>query len=598
MTDAEWKICEGKIQTSWAKLVDPTCPLPEYPRPQLVREIWQNLNGLWDYSITNEEDEIPAIGQGKILVPFPVESALSGVGKPLLPEEELWYRRTLTIPTDWQNKRILLHFGAVDWLTQVWFNGQLIGEHQGGYDPFTCDLSNSEWFDGENELIVCVRDPSNEGYQERGKQTLKPGFVFYTAVSGIWQTVWLEPVPEVYIRDIKLTPRVGPAQLEVQVEVSDHTPGMQVQVQILEGQSLVCEGQGNSGEKIILSPDTVRLWSPEDPYLYDLKIKLIQDGQVVDEVRSYCGFREISLQKDEQGIPRILLNGQEIFQYGPLDQGYWPDGLYTAPTDEALCFDIEFCKSLGMNMIRKHIKVEPARWYYHCDRLGMLVWQDMPCGGKVPHTLVLGMGFLLNLKIRDDRHLQWFGRQDAQVRENFRQELEAMMDNLHNHPSIVVWVPFNESWGQFNAKEIGDWVKSKDNTRLVDAASGWFDQGNGDIYSIHKYVGPSMPPLEDDRAVALSEFGGLGLKIDGHLWQEEKLFAYRMVKSNEELTTWYLKMMEKLLVLKRKGLVAAIYTEICDVEYEINGYLTYDREVMKMDKELIQAAHLQLITAK
>jgi beta-galactosidase/beta-glucuronidase len=598
MREPEWKICEGKIQTRWAKQVDPTCPLPEYPRPQMVRDEWKNLNGLWDYAITNEEDDLPAYGKGKILVPFPVESALSGVGKALLPDEELWYRRTFTIPADWMNKRILLHFGAVDWFTQVWLNGELLGEHQGGYDPFTFELSGPVWFDGDNELIVCVRDPSNKGRQERGKQTLTPGFVFYTAVSGIWQTVWLEAVPEVFIRDIKLTPSVEPAQLEVQVDVSDAAADERVQVQIWEGQNKVGEVEGSPGEKIILSPESVRLWSPEDPYLYDLKIKLLQDSQVVDEVGSYCGFREIKLQKDNQGVPRILLNGQQIFQFGPLDQGYWPDGLYTAPTDEALRFDIEFCKSLGMNMIRKHIKVEPARWYYHCDRLGMLVWQDMPCGGKVPHTLVLGMGFLLGLKIRDDRHLHWFGRQDAQVRENFRRELKAMMTKLHNHPSIVIWVPFNESWGQFNAKEIGDWVKTKDPSRLVDPASGWFDQGNGDIYSIHKYVGPSMPRVEDERAVALSEFGGLGLKVEGHLWQEEKLFAYRMVKSEEDLTDWYQKMMQKLLVLKQKGLVAAIYTELCDVEYEINGYLTYDREVMKMDKKLIQAAHLRIIAAK
>jgi beta-galactosidase/beta-glucuronidase len=598
MNHKEWSPVPGKIQTRWASDVNPDCPLPEYPRPQMTRDLWLNLNGLWEYAILSGDDIEPQHYQGYILVPFAVESALSGVGKPLQPDQHLWYRRSFLIPDDWKNQRVLLHFGAVDWRAKVWCNGQYVGEHQGGYDPFSFELTTYLRYGTENELVVCVYDPTSQGRQERGKQTLQPGFVFYTAVSGIWQTVWLEPLPQIFIKEIKLTPHIDPTTLDVQVSLSEVVEDYYVEIQIFEDDSLLAETVGEPGEKINLAAPEAHLWSPEKPTLYDLQINLLKGSKVIDTVGSYCGFREITIKKDNQCVPRIFLNGRQIFQYGPLDQGYWPDGLYTPPTDEALCYDIEFCKSLGMNMIRKHIKVEPARWYYHCDRLGMLVWQDMPCGGKVPHTLVLGMGFLLNLKIRDDRRYHWFGREEQQIRENFKIELKTMLDTLHNHPSIVVWVPFNESWGQFNAKEIGNWVKAYDSIRLMDVASGWFDQSNGDIYSIHKYVGPAMPKVEKERAVALSEFGGIGLKVDDHLWQEEKLFAYRMVKSKEELTSWYLKLIDKLIRLKEKGLVAAIYTEICDVEYEINGYLTYDREVMKMDREAIKDAHAKLITSE
>jgi beta-galactosidase/beta-glucuronidase len=594
MSQSTWTPVPGRIQTRWAKDVNPRSPLPEYPRPQMSRQDWMNLNGLWDYAILPLDDE-PDQYQGQILVPFAIESSLSGVGKPLQPNEHLWYHKTFELPIEWKPRRVVLHFGAVDWQTDVWCNGQHLGQHQGSYDPFSFEITKFLRDGAENELVVKVHDPTSAGRQERGKQTLTPGFVFYTAVSGIWQTVWLEPLPEVFIQEIHMTPFIEPARLEIQVSLSDQLPEHELQVQLKEADKVITEVSGSSGQKLILAVPDAHLWSPDDPFLYDLKINLSVKNQLIDSVKSYCGLREISLVQDENGIPRIHLNHKPIFQYGPLDQGYWPDGLYTAPTDKALRYDIIFSKSLGMNMLRKHIKVEPARWYYHCDQLGMLVWQDMPCGGKVPHTLILGMGFLLNLKIRDDRRYHWFGREDAGVRQQFRHELQAMMKNLHNYPSLVVWVPFNESWGQFNAREIGDWVKHSDPSRLVDVASGWFDQGNGDIYSIHKYVGPGMPPIEKERAVALSEFGGLGLKVEGHLWQEEKLFAYRMVKSSAELTKRYLKLMEKLLTLKEKGLVAAIYTELCDVEYEINGYLTYDREVVKVDRDQIEAAHSRLI---
>ena len=388
MRAANWEPITGRIQTRWAKDVDPICPLPEYPRPQMTRPEWINLNGLWDYAILPAHQKFPDHYQGQILVPFPVESSLSGVGKPLHPDETLWYHRNFDLPVEWKHQRVTLHFGAVDWQTDVWCNGQHLGQHQGGYDPFSFELTTFLRYGAENELVVKVYDPTSEGRQERGKQTLKPGFVFYTAVSGIWQTVWLEPLPEVFIQNIELTPSIEPTCLAIKVLLSDDYSEGKIQVLIKDGGSTLQQVISIFPEEIIIEIPEAHLWSTDDPYLYNLEISLLQNDIVVDSIGSYCGIREIRMKQDGKGIPRIYINRNQLFQYGPLDQGYWPDGLYTAPTDEALRFDIEFCKSLGMNMIRKHIKVEPARWYYHCDRLGMLVWQDMPCGGKVPHTLV------------------------------------------------------------------------------------------------------------------------------------------------------------------------------------------------------------------
>jgi beta-galactosidase/beta-glucuronidase len=593
---SNWQPIPGKIQTRWAQQVNPACPLPEYPRPQMRRPVWLNLNGLWDYAIQPRADETMQPAQGQILVPFAVESALSGVCKPLLPEQRLWYRRSFNIPANWKKQRVLLHFGAVDWHCELWCNGVWAGEHRGGYDPFTVELTTSLRFGAENELVVAVWDPSDSARQEHGKQTLNPDKIFYSAISGIWQTVWLEVVPNNYIERLYLTTDIDSGLLRVQVDLCDGQGLPQtcsLKIVVKDGQAAFTTQSTHPLVEITLT--NPRLWWPHDPFLYDLEVSLLDGETVLDCVESYFGMRQVTLEKDPNGIPRICINHDPVFQYGPLDQGYWPDGLYTAPTEEALIHDIQFCKDLGMNMIRKHIKVEPARWYYHCDRLGMLVWQDMPNGGKLPHTLVLGMGFILNLKLRDDHNYPRFGREDPAVRENYRRELKAMINNLSNHPCIVVWVPFNESWGQFDARSVTAWLKAYDPTRLVDSASGWFDQNCGDIYSVHKYVGPGMPKPERNRAIALSEFGGIGLNEPGHTWVTEKLFAYRMVKSREELTAWYLRLIEKLEKLKQRGLSAAIYTETCDVEFEVNGYLTYDREIMKMDADAIKAAHKRLI---
>ncbi len=596
MTD--WQPVEGRIKTRWAKDVDANCPLPEYPRPQLVRSEWLNLNGLWAYAIRPKEVEKDAVGDfdGQILVPFAIESALSGVGKALLPDQRLWYRRSFHVPEEWHEQNLLLHFGAVDWETTIWVNGQCLGTHQGGYDPFYFDITHFVNLHSENEIIVAVWDPTSEGFQERGKQTLQPGFVFYSAVSGIWQTVWLEGVAETWIKRLYISSDIDEGTVYIQSDNQGDNEDVRLRVMVLEGEELIAQGEVSTDQKLELKIEDARLWSPNDPFLYNLQVELVRGRQVLDSVQSYFALRQICMKPDPQGVMRMYLNHLPLFQYGVLDQGYWPDGLYTAPSDEALCFDIQFCKDLGMNLIRKHIKVEPARWYYHCDRLGMLVWQDMPCGGVVPKWPVLAMGFVFGIQLKDDRGYQRFGRQDADSRENYRRELKAMLDALDHFPSIIIWVPFNESWGQFDSRAIAEWVQAYDPTRLVDAASGWFDQGGGDIYSIHKYVGPKKPANEKSRVVALTEFGGIGLRVDGHLWQEEKLFAYKTVKTPEKLTDWYLSLMEKLELLRDEGLVAAIYTELTDVEYEINGFLTYDREVMKMDSDRVKQAHRRLIS--
>lgn len=588
-----------KLKTRWADSISRDLPWPEYPRPQMTRPEWHNLNGLWDYAITGMDQQQPEEYEGQILVPFPIESSLSGVEKPLLPDQCLWYRRQFEITAEWQGQRICLHFGAVDWHCQVWCNGNFVGEHSGGYVPFSFDITDFLDKGGENELLVAVDDPTDEGLHERGKQTLRPRGIFYTAVSGIWQTVWIEPVPQVYIEGIKLTPAIDPPSLQVEVTLSKSLPEGRVEVTCIEDGKTLAQAEGPCGQTLAFDVPDAELWSPENPHLYDLQVRVATGGVVLDQVGSYCGFREVSLQTDDQGIMRIFLNNDPYFQYGPLDQGYWPDGLYTAPTDEALIFDIEYCKSLGLNMIRKHVKVEQARWYYHCDQLGMLVWQDMPNGGKLPGNFTgIFLGYLLGINLRDGKgQYARTAREDAEKRALFKTELESMLKYLHNHPSIIVWVPFNEAWGQFDAAEIGDWVKTLDPSRLVDAASGWYDQKSGDIHSIHKYVGPAMPRLEDGRAIALSEFGGVGLDVEGHVWMD-KTFCYREVATREALLKGYLSQIEKLIAMKHKGLSAAIYTEICDVEREINGYLTYDRQVQKLDREVLREVHQRLLSAE
>ncbi len=581
------------MRTPW----DPATPipLPEYPRPQMTRPGWVNLNGLWDYVIQPKEQSAPNTFDGKILVPYCVESELSGVQKPLLPSQRLWYRRTFPLPVGvGMRERVLLHFGAVDDECIVWVNGKHAGKHRGGYLPFTFDITDF-LVDGENELIVSVWDPTDAGLQQRGKQVLNPKGIWYTAISGIWQTVWLEVVPEVSIESLKLTPDLDSKSLTVEVKVRGDGNGLSVVAEISSSGEKISSVSGQATGRLRGEVPHPRVWAPDDPYLYDLKIQLIRDDQVVDEVGSYFAMRTFGLVKDAKGHQRFALNGQPLFLYGPLDQGYFPDGLYTPPSEEAMLFDVEYTKRIGCNMIRKHIKVEPLRWYYACDRLGMIVLQDMPNGGLIDGEVVAPLALLFGFHRNDTHRLSRFGRDGAENRSRYRSELQGMIDHLHNAACVAVWVPFNESWGQFQSADVAKWVKEYDPARLVDHASGWFDQGAGDFQSKHIYFKKLKRLKPDKRAFMISEFGGYSLKVAGYLWDESKKFGYRFYETSEALTDAYLSLLEKeLKPLIAQGLTAAVYTQTTDVEIEINGYLTYDRKVEKMDAEKIKQAHAEL----
>lgn len=585
----------NSMRTPWSPASP--IPLPEYPRPQMTRPNWVNLNGKWDYAIQPKENPAPQKFDGEILVPYAVESLLSGVQKLLLPEQRLWYRRNFSTPAFNKTDRVLLHFGAVDYECQVWVNGKDIGSHRGGYLPFTFDITDALKQD-ENEIIVSVWDPTDTGLQQRGKQVLNPKGIWYTPISGIWQTVWLEVVPEVSIASLKLTPDLDAEALTVKVTLRGAAEGIRVVAETSHsGEKIVLVGEQAQGAVRIAIPNP-RAWSPSDPYLYDLRVQLVRDGQVLDEVGSYFAMRKFGLMKDAQGHLRFALNNKPLFLYGPLDQGYFPDGLYTPPSEEAMLFDIEYTKQIGCNMIRKHIKVEPLRWYYHCDRLGMIVWQDMPNGGLIDGEVIAPLALLFGFHRNDTRRLHRFGRAEKYNRVEYRAELQGMIDHLYNAACIAVWVPFNESWGQFYSVNAANWTKAYDPTRLVDHASGWFDQGGGDFQSRHVYFKKLKRPAPDTRAFVISEFGGYSLKIPDHVWDANKKFGYRHYSSNAELTDAYLALLEnELKPLIPKGLTAAIYTQTTDVEIEINGYLTYDRKVEKMDGERLRRVHLALISS-
>ncbi len=560
-----WAPVKGRIMTRWAAEVGPEAVLPEYPRPQMVRERWLNLNGLWDYAITAKEAGRPADWDGQILVPFAVESALSGAGKPVGSAKALWYRRTVSVPKDWRGGRVLLHFGAVDWECTVWVNGLESGTHRGGYDPFTLDITGALKRGAKQEIALRVLDPTDDENSgiARGKQVMKPHGIFYTAVTGIWQTVWLEPVADPYIVRLKTTPDIDRAVLAVEAELAGETEGTRLSVKVSRGQETVAEAELPADGPASLEIPRPRLWSPSDPALYDIRVTLSKKGRTVDEVRSYAGMRKIAVGKDARGVNRLFLNNEPLFEFGPLDQGWWPDGLYTAPTDAALRYDIETIKALGLNMLRKHVKVEPERLYYWCDTLGLLVWQDMPSA----------------LYKREALAAEALAARDAQ----FEGEWRSIMDALGNHPSIVMWVPFNEGWGQYDTERIAAWTKRYDPSRLVNNASGWTDKGAGDVSDIHSYPGPDMPPLEETRASVLGEFGGLGLPLTGHLWQAEGNWGYRNFDDTRAFETRYAGLIEALYPLVDKGLAAAVYTQTSDCEIEVNGLMTYDREIIKLD---------------
>lgn len=578
----QWKPAGNQIRTRWAREVNPEAPLPEYPRPQLVRTDWINLNGLWSYAISH--GELPVTYEGLILVPFPIESSLSGVGRALQPHETLWYARTFVVPLAWNGRHVQLHFGAVDWRATVSLNGRSLGEHRGGYLPFSFDIT-SFLVEGTNELVVQVQDPTDTSFQARGKQTLKPRGILYTAVSGIWQTVWLEPVPECHIESVTSTPDIGAETVSVLVVT---TAVAHVAVTVRDGDRVVAQGTGVSGMPISLKIPGAHLWSPEDPHLYNLDVE-IPGG---DKVTSYVGMRSFGLARDETGCQRLTLNGRVFFQHGLLDQGYWPDGLYTAPTDEALCYDIELARRLGFTMIRKHMKVEPLRWYYHCDRLGVIVWQDMPSGGDARNQMWLGLLALVGVRMRDSTGTgrRKLGRESEVGRQDFLDELGHVIDHLKGETCIACWAPFNEGWGQFDAAATAVQVKQRDPSRLVDHASGWFDQGGGDLVSVHRYIlRLRSPGRVGSRCFVLSEYGGYNLLVNDHVWRFDKAFGYRHFRSSVRLLDAYRRLIkEQLAPLVGVGLSAAVYTQITDVEQETNGIVTYDRAVVKVDEDAIR----------
>lgn len=576
--------------TPWGETLDREHPLPEYPRPQLRRNSYLNLNGIWEYAITKTAEK-PAAMQGEIVVPFSPETPLSGVGHILQPDEYLWYRRSVTLPEGFfRGGRLLLHFGAVDQCCTVWVNGQEAGSHTGGYLPFALDAT--ELIEGDAfTLELRVTDPTDTGSLSRGKQRLKNTGIWYTPQSGIWQTVWMECVPENYLRSLRITPKPEENAVHIRLEADD--PAMAA-VTICRDGGIIAEGQTDeNGESTLTIPaEELRLWSPEDPFLYDVSI-VLPGG---DRVESYFGMRAFGIGKDEKGLPRLLLNGKPYFQNGLLDQGYWSDGYYTAPSDEALIHDIAEMKQLGFNMLRKHIKVEPLRWYYHCDRLGMLVWQDMMNGGESYSPLSIYVFSNLGLRVKDDRY-RYFSRSDEAGRTHYYEELGQMIDLLYNTVSLALWVPFNEGWGQFDALKAAEFIRKRDDTRPIDHASGWYDQGGGDIKSIHWYFRPyhhKQPPKEQ-RPICLTEYGGYNCAVPGHCWGEGAEFGYKKIADPAEFNRAFQKLMEEQIIpAKERGLAAAVYTQVSDVEGERNGLLTYDRKVCKANEAIFRAVNAKL----
>lgn len=580
---AQWQPAGNKLKTRWASEIDVNNVLSEYPRPIMERTEWQNLNGLWNYAILPVGKQEPSNFDGEILVPFAVESSLSGVQKMLGKDNELWYQREFTVPSNWKNDKILLHFGAVDWKADVWVNDVKVGQHTGGYTPFSFDITPALNNSGANKLVVKVWDPTDEGFQPRGKQVNKPEGIWYTPVSGIWQTVWIEPVPENHIENIKITPDIDQKILKVETFINDYGSTNKVIVKIKEGARAIATSQAINNVPIeVLMPDNMRLWSPDDPFLYSVEVELWNDNKQVDKVDSYAAMRKYSMKRDDKGIVRLQLNNKDLFQFGPLDQGWWPDGLYTAPSDEALRFDVEKTKDLGFNMIRKHVKVEPARWYTHCDQLGMIVWQDMPNGDRGPEWQM---------------HNYFTGTERARSQEseaNFRKEWKEVIDYLYSYPSIGGWVPFNEAWGQFKTQEISDWTKEYDPSRLVNPASGGNHYTVGDMLDLHHYPNPTMYLYDAQRATVLGEYGGIGWAIKDHLWEPDRNWGYIQFDSEKKVTDEYVKYAEQLKQLIRQGFSAAVYTQTTDVEVEVNGLITYDREIIKVDEARVKKVNQEI----
>lgn len=591
----QWAPVGDKIKTKWAEEVSPSNAHPEYPRPQLVRSEWKSLNGLWNYSLVKKSSVKPSQADGTILVPFAVESSLSGVGRTMTAEDVLWYETSFTIPSNWKGRRVMLNFDAVDWRADVYVNEVMVGSHTGAYTAFSFDVT-PYLKPGANKLEVRVEDATDNDFQPRGKQVMNPNGIWYTPVSGIWQSVWLEPVDKAHIADYNVVSNIKDGTLDIKVDVAGAQEGDVVCVSLSEGGvgystetspegKLVSTAKVVPGGTVTLSVPDAKLWSPDSPYLYGLSLSLQRGSKKIDTVKGYTAMRKVSIFQ-KGSVKYFALNEEPIFHYGPLDQGWWPDGLYTAPTDEALRFDVVKTKDFGYNMIRKHIKVEPSRWYYACDQLGMLVWQDMPSfgtsrGGK------WGMNYYG--EGRD------FPATPA-AKANYYKEWTEIMDQLKKFQCIAVWVPFNEAWSQFDTKDVVAYTKAQDPTRLVNQSSGGsWEEGVGDILDNHYYPYPAMRMWDKDMVNALGEYGGIGLPVEGHLWQADKNWGYVQYKDGDEVLKEYTNYAEQLKLLVRQGCSAAVYTQTTDVEIEINGLMTYDRKVIKMDEAKLKEVNQSVI---
>ncbi len=598
----QWAPAGDRIKTKWAEEVSPTNAHPEYPRPQMVRSEWQSLNGLWDYAITPKSEPRPAKFDGKILVPFAVESSLSGVGRKVTPDDALWYKTTFTVPSAWKGKRLMLNFDAVDWKTVVYVNDIQIGSHTGGYTHFSFDVT-PYLKSGANSLVLKVEDATDNDFQPRGKQVSKPSGIWYTAVSGIWQSVWMEPVAPAHVTDYNVVSSIKEKAINVTVDAEGVQEGDVIKVFLLDGgigystetanaaktatdglYAVLASGMTVPGGTVTLNVRDPKLWSPDSPYLYGLDIQILRNGKVIDKVASYTAMREVGAYRKNGNTKLMGLNGDGLFQLGPLDQGWWPDGLYTAPTDEALKFDIQKTKDFGFNMIRKHIKVEPDRWFYYCDQIGIIVWQDMPSfgGSKKWGMYYYGEG--------EDFPAT------PEAKANYYKEWTEIINQVKKFQCIAVWVPFNEAWSQFDTKDVVAYTKKLDPTRLVNQSSGGnWEEGVGDILDNHHYPYPAFRMWDKNMINVLGEYGGIGLPVEGHLWQADKNWGYVQYKNGDEVLAEYASFAEQLKQLIKQGCSAAVYTQTTDVEIEINGLMTYDRKVIKMDEKKLRAVNEGII---
>ena len=598
----QWAPAGDRIKTKWADEVSPTNAHPEYPRPQMVRQDWQSLNGLWDYAITSKSQPCPRSFDGKILVPFAIESSLSGVGRTFTADDALWYKTTFSVPSAWKGKRLMLNFEAVDWKAEVFVNDIKVGSHTGGYTHFSLDVT-PYLKSGANSLVVRVEDATDNDFQPRGKQVSKPNGIWYTAVSGIWQSVWIEPVAPAHITDYNVVSSIKDKAINVSVDAAGTQEGDVVKVFLLDGgigystetanaakpavdglYAVLASGMTVPGGSVTLNVASPKLWSPDSPYLYGLDIQILRNGKVVDRVASYTAMREVGAYRKNGNTKLMGLNGEGIFQLGPLDQGWWPDGLYTAPTDEALKFDIQKTKDFGFNMIRKHIKVEPDRWFYYCDQLGIIVWQDMP-----------------SFAVSKRWGMYYYGEGEdwpasPEAKSNYYKEWTEIINQVKKFQCIAVWVPFNEAWSQFDTKDVVAYTKKLDPTRLVNQSSGGnWEEGVGDILDNHHYPYPAFRMWDKNMINVLGEYGGIGLPIEGHLWQADKNWGYVQYKNGDEVLAEYTDFAEQLKQLIKQGCSAAVYTQTTDVEIEVNGLMTYDRKVIKMDEKKLRAVNEGII---